>query len=267
MFFYKLQLFPAVVKKFAVMKITRKEYHFMKTKGGGYMQARIQVIKDDLIYNGQRVLSYTIEYPYVSSAVFQTASAAINRYYRAKAEMYRQRYRHSLYHQAVLDYEMAKTHPDIPFRPYEAYLGCTITYNDNCTLSLFFDAYQFTGGAHGNTTRTADTWDLGSARRVSMARFFAPGAAYKAHVIGAVGAQIALQMNADTGMYFDDYETNAARYFNTNNFYLVPDGLIVYYQQYQIAPYVSGIPEFLLPFSAQVQRPKCRKSPAAKPVS
>ena len=228
------------------------------------MQVSIQVIKDDMLYNGQRVLSYTIEYPAVTSAVFQSAATVINRYYRAKAELYRQRYRHSLYHQAVLEYEMTRSNPDIPFRPYEAFLGCTVTYNDNCTLSLYFDAYQFTGGAHGNTTRTSDTWDLGSSRRVTMARFFAPGATYKAYVIGEVEAQIRAQLETGSGMYFDDYETNAARYFNANSFYLVPDGLIVYYQQYQIAPYASGIPEFLLPFSKQVQRPQCRKAPAAK---
>lgn len=229
------------------------------------MQVSIQVIKDDMSFNGRVVLSYTIEYPCVTSAVFKTAATTINRYYRAKAELYRQRYRHSLFHQAVLDYEMTKANPDIPFRPYEAYLGCTVTYNDNCTLSLYFDAYQFTGGAHGNTRRTADTWDLGSSRRVTMARFFAPGATYKAYAISAVQSQISEQTASGSAMYFDDDETNTARYFNVNNYYLVPEGLIVYYQQYQIAPYVSGIPEFLLPFSKEVQRPQCRKAPSAKP--
>lgn len=224
------------------------------------MQARIQTIRDDMVFGGQRVLHYTIEYPQVSSAVFQSAAAAINRYYRAKAELYRQRYIHSLFHQAALEFESVRKRPDFLFRPFEAYLGCTITYNDNCSLSLFFDAYQFTGGAHGSTARTSDTWDLGSGRRVSMARFFAPGALYKAAVIGAVGAQIRVQ----PGLYFDDYETNAARYFNANNFYITEDGLVVYYQPYQLAPHAAGIPEFLLPFGREVQRPQCRRSPAAR---
>lgn len=228
------------------------------------MQASIQVINDDIKYNGQHMLSYTIEYPVVSSAVFQSAAAIINRYYRAKAELYRQRYRHSLFQQALSEFEYTKNIPDIPFRPYEAYLSCTITYNENCTFSLYFDAYQFTGGAHGNTARTSDTWDLGCGRRVTMARFFAPGAIYKAHVIGAVGEQIAAQTASGSNMYFEDFAITIARYFNVNSFYLVPDGLVVYYQQYQIAPYVIGTPEFLLPFSKTVQRPQCRKAPSVK---
>ena len=37
--------------------------------------------------------------------------------------------------------------------------------------------------------------------------------------------------------------------FHPGNFFLVPDGIIIYYQQYDIAPYAAGIPEFLIPFS------------------
>ncbi len=175
------------------------------------MKTAIQTIKDEMTYRSQTVLSYTIEYPVVSSAVFQTAAAAINRYYRAKAELYRQRYRYSLYHQAVMEYESTKANPDRPFRPFEAYLGCTVTYNDNCTLSLYFDAYLFSGGAHGITTRTSDTWDLCSGRRVSMARFFAPGAPYKAYVTSAVQTQIRAQTESGGGEYFEDSAQSAAR--------------------------------------------------------
>ncbi len=228
------------------------------------MQVSIKAIEEEMMYRGQRVLSYTIQYPEVSSAVFRTSAVTINRFYRAKADLYRQRLRHSLYHQAVREFDNSQENPDIPFRPFEAYLGCTITYNDNCTLSLFFDAYQFTGGAHGNTTRNSDTWDLGCGRRISMARFFKPGTMYKAYVINAVNEQISAVMESDSRTYFEDYETNAARYFNVNSFYLVPEGLVVYYQQYQIAPYASGIPEFLLPFSKEVLRPSCRKAPSAR---
>lgn len=225
------------------------------------MQVSIKVIENEMVYRGQPVLTYTIQYPEVSSAVFKTTAVTINRYYRAKADLYRQRLKHSLYHQAVREFDYAEENPDIPFRPYEAFLGCTVTYNENCILSLFFDAYQFTGGAHGNTTRTSDTWDLGCGRRVTMARFFEPGATYKAYVISAVNEQIRVQLETEEGMYFEDYETNVARYFNVNSFYLVPEGLVIYYQQYQLAPYASGIPEFLLPFSKEVQRPQCRKAP------
>ncbi|MFV0239920.1 MAG: RsiV family protein [Lacrimispora sphenoides] len=36
--------------------------------------------------------------------------------------------------------------------------------------------------------------------------------------------------------------------FNINGFFIKPSGIVIYYQQYDIAPYVRGIPEFLFPF-------------------
>ncbi len=223
------------------------------------MRANIHEIKEEMFYKKQRVLQYTIQYPEVASSVFSTAAANINRYYRGKTELFRQRLRHSLYYQAIREFDNAQEN-GYPFRTFEAYLGSTLTFNQDCALSLYFDAYQFTGGAHGNTTRTSDTWDLPSGRRVTMARFFPAYAMYKAYAISNVNAQITQQMQSGDGMFFEDYEISTARYFNANNFFLRPEGLVVYYQQYQIAPYASGIPEFLLPYNKEVQRPQCRKA-------
>ncbi|MEM5769578.1 MAG: RsiV family protein, partial [Bacillota bacterium] len=35
--------------------------------------------------------------------------------------------------------------------------------------------------------------------------------------------------------------------WNPCSFYMVPEGLAVYFQQYDIAPYVMGIPVFVIP--------------------
>jgi len=58
-------------------------------------------------------------------------------------------------------------------------------------------------------------------------------------------------------IYFDDYEKNVANYFNPKSFYLVPDGIVIYFQQYEIAPYASGIPQFTIPYSAYILKPGC----------
>ena len=56
------------------------------------------------------------------------------------------------------------------------------------------------------------------------------------------------QMKTSPSMYFDDYATLLRGNFNIKGFYLKPEGIVIYYQQYDIAPYVSGLPEFLFPF-------------------
>lgn len=221
------------------------------------MQYTIHEIKEEMYRRDQMVLKYSLQYPEFSSDVFRPAVNILNRHYRGKAAISRQQLRQSLYYQAVraLDHAIES---DNPFHPFEAVNACTVTYNQDCTVSLFFDAYRYTGGAHGSTIRTSDTWDLPCGRRTPMARFFAPSAAYKTYVLGAVTDQIAAQMQDGNGGYFEDYQSNAARYFNANSFFLTPEGLVVYYQQYQIAPYASGLPQFLLPFCDDVRRPRCR---------
>jgi hypothetical protein len=33
-----------------------------------------------------------------------------------------------------------------------------------------------------------------------------------------------------------------------NNFYLTKEGVVIYFQQYDIAPYSSGLPTFVIPY-------------------
>ena len=47
--------------------------------------------------------------------------------------------------------------------------------------------------------------------------------------------------------YFDDYAKLIQNTFNPDSFYLFPGGVVIYFQQYDIAPYATGLPEFVLP--------------------
>ncbi|HWQ73960.1 MAG TPA: RsiV family protein, partial [Syntrophomonas sp.] len=58
-----------------------------------------------------------------------------------------------------------------------------------------------------------------------------------------------------------NYEELVEQTFDVNNFYCTPQGVVVYFQQYDIAPYASGIREFLLPYNRCIIDParKCTK--------
>ncbi len=215
-----------------------------------------RVIEQEMYHRDERVLTYSIRYPEFASAIFRPAANAMNRHYRLRAALQRQRYRQNLYPQAVRHYEYAVSRNN-PFHAYEAVINHFITYNGDCTVSLYADDYQFTGGAHGNTVRSSDTWDLKSARRLPVSHYFAPSVPYQDYIIQSVNAQIAAGLEDGSGMYFDDYQQNVAQRFNPRSFFLDPAGLVVYFQQYQIAPYASGIPEFTLPYSQEVRPPRC----------
>jgi len=49
-------------------------------------------------------------------------------------------------------------------------------------------------------------------------------------------------------IYFEDACNLVLETFNPDSFYLVPEGIVIYFQQYDIAPYSSGIRTFLIKY-------------------
>jgi hypothetical protein len=69
---------------------------------------------------------------------------------------------------------------------------------------------------------------------------------------------IAGRANTGKSSYiYDDYKPLIIKNFDKSSFYLSPEGITIYYQQYDIAPYSSGIAEFTIPYSIIGWRPDC----------
>ena len=124
-------------------------------------------------------------------------------------------------------------------------------YNRNCVLSLYFDRYEYTGGAHGLTIRSSDTWNVASSSPIRLASLFPFVDEVDEYVIDNIVEQIdqLVMTESEVFPYFEDYETLVKENYNPNNFYLSHKGIIIYFQQYAIAPYSTGIPEFLISYS------------------
>lgn len=207
------------------------------------------VLTDELYYKEQVILTYTIYYPHLLSKHNLLILDQINAYYRTKAMMYINKNVNNLYQQAMVDYEYAVANK-FPVRQYDVYADFYVTYNRNCILSLYFDLYEYTGGAHGSTVRTSDTWDISLSRLVSLSDLFPPGTNVRDYYIREIAERIKHESQNGYMMYFENYEDMIKQYLNLNNFYLTYDGVVIYFQQYEIAPYASGIPEFLIPYGA-----------------
>lgn len=202
------------------------------------------VFEDEMQYEGVTVLSYKIEYPVFSSSAYERSIRVINNYYKVRALDYREYCRTTLCQMAVAQY-LDDIENDFPVRVFAAQEGFTITYQEACILSLYFDRYEFTGGAHGSTIRSSQTWNLQTGQRLILAELFERSFNFREYIISNVIEQI--EQNPEP--YFEDYENLVRQTFNVNSFYCTPTGLVVYFQQYDIAPYASGIREFLIPYN------------------
>lgn len=209
------------------------------------------IVEKKMEYRGKVILTYRISFPEFIVCRYDAALMAINKYYRCRARGFRGHVENDLYPLAQKQFQ-ATNKDETPMPAYEVVSEFRVTCNDGCLLSLYTDQYEFTGGAHGNTLRIAQTWNLGGGGRVSLREFFAPSFDYRTYLLEGIKEHI----EKEPDLYFENYEELAAQNFNDENFYCTPQGLAVYYQQYEIAPYSSGIRVFVFPFSETVRSPQ-----------
>ena len=215
---------------------------------------KTEVLERDLFIENERVLTYSIAYPVLSGSRYQMTLPGINRFYRERAEAYQAYVEKELFPKAEEQYRYAVEN-GYPVMVCQALTTFRVSDNRCCILSLVFDQYEFTGGAHGNTQRSAQVWNLQGYRRLQLRELMHCGAgdAYDPEILFR---EIERQIRQNPSLYFDDYAVLLRENFDEQNFYSTPGGLVVFYPQYSIAPYSSGIREFRFPHSACVRDPK-----------
>lgn len=215
------------------------------------------VIEDELYYNNELLLYYKIEYPQLFSENYQSNCVRINRYLSERAFQL-VKYCVDIHFQLAINHYRYSIKRNIPIRQFEMYYVYTITNNENNILSLYYDDYRYLGGAHGMTERTSDTFNIETGDIIKLCSLFNYNVDYVRLIKDFIKMEIRLQSLLDNNMYFEDYEKNVDTYFNVNSFYLTPQGIVIYFQQYEIAPYAAGIPEFLIPYEQEeVVNPSC----------
>lgn len=206
------------------------------------------IIQKKLYYNKQMLMSYTIKYPTFISEKYSSYMKKLNAIYKTKMFLYQSFSIMKLYKMAIEEYEYSIAN-GFPVRTYEAIIDYTVTYNQNCALSLYFDKYEYTGGAHGNTIRTSDSWDLEDEKSIKLIDLFPQNILYEEYIFKIVNEQIVNQIDAGNNIYFENYQQLMIENFDKDNFYLTEEGVVIFYQQYDIAPYSSGILTFTIPYS------------------
>ena len=148
-----------------------------------------------------------------------------------------------LYKEAIETYKYNKKN-GYPIMVYEVYRKVNVTYNSKNIVSLYIDNYVFTGGANGNTERTSQTWNIMMDRKMVLNEFFKNDPDY----ILTILKEVNLQITKDPEKYFDDSCILVLNNFNTSNYYLENNYIVIYFQQYDIAPRSTGIPTFKIKY-------------------
>ena len=201
------------------------------------------ILEKELFYDGVLVLKYHIEYPSIRLNVPEANIMKFNTYNKGIALELRNRAENELYKEAIQTYKYNKEH-GYPTMVYEVYSNFEITYNTRKIVSLYIDEYVFIGGAHGSTVRTSQTWNLYQNCMMPLESFFPNNPYFMLDILKEINRQIL----DNKEIYFEDACNLVLETFNPDSFYLVPEGIVIYFQQYDIAPYSSGIRTFLIKY-------------------
>lgn len=197
------------------------------------------ILENNLFYDGEIILKYHIEYPSIKENINQHAIIAFNYYNRELAIELKQKSETELYKEAIETYKYNKEN-GYPVMVYEVYRTFSITLNQNNIVSLYIDEYTFTGGAHGSTIRTSQNWNLFLGSMFPLESMFPNDPYFTINIL----KQINKEISKEPDIYFDNACVLVLDTFNPESFYLTPNGIIIYFQQYDIAPYSSGIRNF-----------------------
>lgn len=104
--------------------------------------------------------------------------------------------------------------------------------------------YQFSGGAHGTTLEHGLTFDSDTGHPYTLQELFKPNSNYKKLINNNIKAQ--LQKRNLTEDLFKPFDTIP----DDVQFYVADKTLVIFFNQYDILPYVFGITYFPIPLYA-----------------
>ena len=146
---------------------------------------------------------------------------------------------------AVMNKEMKDDgRPDVP--KLESSTKITRDYEDANVITYMFNSYEYAGGAHGGSVSSGMTFRKSDGRRIGWELF----TTVKMQSILRNGLKEYFEVKTD-----EELEQS----LTLNGFFYIPqpntpplftkEGILVIYQQYEIAAYAAGMPSFIIPYN------------------
>ncbi len=134
--------------------------------------------------------------------------------------------------------------PAVARSPYEMEVRYTVAAASPDFISILFFVYEYTGGAHPNTTTTAFNYDLTRNQPVRLADLFDPKADHL-KILSEYSIRELKKLKTVDGAE----EGAGPKAENFASWNITPGGLRITFDRYQVAAYAAGDHEVLIPFA------------------
>ncbi len=135
---------------------------------------------------------------------------------------------------ASADWELSKT--------------INVSFLNKTVLSLNNTTDAYTGGAHGFSQTIWYSYDIQSHQHLSLDDILQPNAKKKFRKVAERYFRQFYELTADANLEKEGFEFANNRFELSDNFALLKKGIMVYYNSYDIAAYVVGPTELLIPY-------------------
>jgi len=202
------------------------------------------VLKEQTEENNKQKLTIDTAYPQLAGGDATRAEAfnkAVGDFVTSQTAEFKKQ------HKADLA-EIAASAADADRPGYALEISYHTPYADKNLISLLVWSYQFTGGAHGNSFSTTFNYDLSSGRMLKLDDLFQPNSNHLRLISDYCLKTLTKELGAvaDANWLKEGAGPKAENFKSWN---ITPDGLQITFDAYQVAAYVFGPQEVIVPYS------------------
>ncbi len=208
---------------------------------------RVETVKetDVFVQDGVKLAEFVATFPQLAGLSDAQAMDRVNRSIRDHIVL--ESHYEELKEIAKSDYETGGR--DFSNYYYSVYAEAEAKKASARMLSVLFSFSYFAGGAHPDNWRTAVMYDLMAGAPVTVGELVGDVDAFHTLVADVILARIQKENLAKTHGYFEGYE-DTVRAWPLSQSLFTDEGLLVFFNPYDIAPYASGPHTFTVPYAA-----------------
>jgi len=196
-------------------------------------------ITDKIIKEDHEVLKVDMTFPLVQGVKDKQVEEKINQIIREDIL----NFKNQLQTESE-EYLQSAKNEEWEIRKYKASTYYIVHYQKDDLLSLSVFYYRYTLGAHGHTLQRAYNFNLENGEEILLGDILKG----KKDYVDIINQEIRRQIELNPQEYFSEWSVFQS-ISEEQPFYLIEDGIVVYFGLYEIAPYASGIRYFQIPYS------------------
>ena len=146
------------------------------------------------------------------------------------------------------DYEESRK--DFPDRitSWEINNNISVIYNENSIVSFQSEFYHYTGGAHGNSGVYFSNFNSQTGKKLELADLLIPSYENELNNEAEKIFRKEKQLGANANLESEGFWFEGNKFALNKNFGIKNEGLVFYFNSYEIAPYSMGPTEILIPY-------------------